>query len=86
VHSLGEVWRRHRLSCPPRQQLGSYLLESLDADLAAYIRFHLEVIGCRYCQANLADLANRQEEAREAVETRRRKIFDSSAGYLRRVR
>ena len=26
VHSLGEIWRRHRLSCPSREQLGSYLL------------------------------------------------------------
>ena len=27
VHSLGEIWRRHRLSCPSREQLGSYLLD-----------------------------------------------------------
>ena len=26
VHSLGEIWRRHRLSCPSREQLGSFLL------------------------------------------------------------
>jgi hypothetical protein len=26
VHSLGEIWRRHRLTCPSRQQLGNFLL------------------------------------------------------------
>ncbi len=25
-HTLGEVWRRQRLSCPSRSDLGSYLL------------------------------------------------------------
>jgi hypothetical protein len=30
VHSLGEIWRRNRLSCPTRQQLGNYLLGILD--------------------------------------------------------
>ena len=31
VHSLGEIWRRHRLSCPTREQWGSYLLGTLEA-------------------------------------------------------
>ncbi len=26
VHSLGAIWRRHRISCPDRDLLGSYLL------------------------------------------------------------
>src|SRR5262245_43884962 len=52
VHSLGAIWRRHRLSCPPREQLGSYLLGVLDADHAEYVRFHLETIGCRLCRAS----------------------------------
>src|SRR5215510_13560839 len=53
VHSLGAVWRRHRLSCPTREQLGSYLLGVLDAGQEEYLRFHLEVVECRYCQASL---------------------------------
>ncbi len=56
VHSLGEIWRRHRLTCPTREQLGSYLLEVLEADVADHIRFHLEISGCRMCLANLGDL------------------------------
>ena len=29
VHSLGEIWRRNRLTCPTREQLGSYLAQCL---------------------------------------------------------
>jgi hypothetical protein len=82
VHSLGEIWRQRRLSCPTREQLGSYLLGMLDKEHARYVTFHVEVVGCRYCQANLADL--RSQAAGEATaHTRRRKFFQSSAGYLR---
>ena len=84
VISLGEVWRRHRLSCPTRQELGSFLLGVLPDDAAQYAAFHIEVVGCRYCQANVADLKNQQAEAQASVEGRRRKYFQSSAGHLRR--
>src|SRR5205085_10604152 len=62
-HSVGAIWRRERLSCPPREQLGSYLLEALDDDLMEYLRFHLDTIGCPFCRANLADLKAQQEGA-----------------------
>jgi hypothetical protein len=84
VHSVGEIWRRLRLSCPPRQQLGSHLLGALDEGQAAYIDFHIRVIGCRYCQANLEDLRRQQEETAETVKTRRTKYFQSTAGHLRK--
>jgi hypothetical protein len=84
LHSLGEIWRRHRLSCPSRQELGAHLLHTLSPAESDYIAFHVEVVGCRYCRANLSDLQKQQAEAREVIETRRRKYFQSSAGYLRR--
>lgn len=84
VHSLGEVWRQGRLSCPSREQLGSYLLGALSEEMADYVTFHLEMVGCRYCRANLTDLQNQQSEGEEAVRTRRRKYFQSSVGHLRR--
>jgi hypothetical protein len=83
VHSLGEIWRRHRISCPTREQLGSYLLDALDKDQTAYLHFHLEEIRCRLCLANLHDLKMQQEEAADVAVTRRSKYFQSSAGYLR---
>jgi hypothetical protein len=84
VHSLGEIWRRHRLSCPTREQMGSFLLGVLGDEQADYVRFHLEVVGCRLCHANLEDLRQRQAESNESAVVRRKKYFDSSAGYLQR--
>ncbi len=83
VHSLGEIWRRHRVSCPTREQMGSFLLGVLDEQQADYIQFHLDVIACRLCHANLEDLRQRQAESDEMIVVRRKKYFDSSAGYLR---
>jgi hypothetical protein len=84
VHSLSEIWRARRLSCFSREQLGSFLLQTLPEESADYVAFHLEVVGCRYCQANLADLKTRQKEDHRAAQTRRHKYFQSSTGYLRR--
>jgi len=55
-HTAGAIWRRERVSCPTRDQLGGYLLGAGDAELLDYVRFHLDEIGCPYCQANLDDL------------------------------
>ena len=84
IHTLGEIWRRNRLSCPTREQLGSYLMGVLADDEAEHIRFHLEVTACRFCQANAADLQHAEEAAPCEVQTRRRKYFQSSAGYLKK--
>ena len=83
VHSLGAIWRRHRLSCPERALLGSYLLEVLDQEHSSYVRFHVETVGCRFCNASLADLRMQHEETElEDSWQRRQKYFQSSAGYL----
>jgi hypothetical protein len=59
-HTAGAIWRRERVSCPTRDQLGGYLLGAGDPDLLEYVRFHLDEIGCPYCQANLDDLRKMQ--------------------------
>ena len=84
-HSVGAVWRRERLSCPAREQLGGFLMQALDPDLYDYVEFHLTTVGCAYCQANLDDLKRLQAEPTEPRSTRRRRIVDSSAGVLRDV-
>lgn len=50
---------------------------ALDQELADYIRFHLEVSGCRACQANFDDLKRRQTDEPAAVDSRRKKYFQS---------
>jgi hypothetical protein len=83
VHSLGEIWRRHRLSCPSRDELGSFLLGVLAPEQERHLTLHLETVGCRYCQSNLEDLRSRQAEAAEVSTARRKRYFQSSAGYLK---
>lgn len=81
-NTIGEIWQRHRLSCPTRNELGSFLLRTLPADSAEYIEFHLHTVGCRVCQANLQDL---EEQSRQSEQPtgRRRRFFESSAGLLK---
>jgi hypothetical protein len=83
IHTLGDIWRRHRLTCLTREQLGSYLLGVLPEEWERYVHFHLEQMGCRYCQANLCDLESQEQEQPDMAEDRRRRYFQSSAGYLR---
>jgi hypothetical protein len=81
-HSIGAIWRRQRLSCPDRNQLGSYHLQVLDPEIHDYVDFHLNVIGCPFCQANLADLRSQQQEPEPQARQRRQRIFESSHSYL----
>jgi hypothetical protein len=84
-HSLGAVWRRERLTCPTREQLGSYLLQTLDDAEQDYVDFHVRTIGCPFCVANLSDLRDRQQEAAPETRQRRRRFFETSAGLLNKV-
>lgn len=83
VHGLGEIWRRQRLSCPSREQLGSFILGAISSEQEDYIRFHLERVGCRLCAANLADLETQKTEQQQMTQTRRRKYFQTSVGHLK---
>jgi hypothetical protein len=81
-HSIGAIWRRQRLTCPSREQLGSFVLQVLESDLQDYVEFHLKIIACPYCLANLADLQHLHKEPKAKTQARRKKFFESSAGYL----
>ena len=80
-HSLGQIWRRERLSCPSRSVWAAFIDGRLGDGLTQYMQFHVETIGCRVCAANLADLNQRDSSTEN--EHRTRKIFESSAGRLR---
>jgi hypothetical protein len=81
-HSIGAIWCRERLTCLTREHLGSYLLQALDQAHQDYIDFHLRTIGCSFCLANLADLQSLHKEPAPKAKARRRRFFESSAGYL----
>jgi len=84
LHTLGAIWHRARLTCPSRQQLGSYLLDALDPELGAYFQFHLDVVECPFCRANLADLEAQAQAstAAQASKTRQHRILRSSQHLL----
>lgn len=72
IHSLGAIWRRRRLSCPSREQLALLLAGLLPDPLRTYIAFHVSIVGCFYCQANLKDLqetaARHQQSSRQRLD------------------
>lgn len=80
-HSIGDIWRRMRLSCPPRAVWGAFVEGRLGDRLSQYLRFHVETVGCRICAANLADLE--RPDSKSSAERRTQKIFQSSAGRFR---
>jgi len=82
LHTLGAIWRRGRLTCPTRQTLGSYLLDALDPDLASYLTFHLDVLECPFCQANLADLKAKSAAVNNTSQSRQSRILRSSQHLL----
>lgn len=84
LHTLGAIWRRARLTCPTREQLGGYLLDAIDPKLASYIQFHLEVVECPFCRANLEDLKAQAEPEPDGrtPKTRQHRILASSRHLL----
>lgn len=81
-HSVGEIWHRQHLSCPTRSELGGYLLGTTDAEQRDYMDFHMLVVGCRVCVANLEDLKAAASDSNPEP-SRRQRYFESSAGLLR---
>jgi len=80
--TVNRVWREHRLTCLKRSTLGSYLLGVLDDPWKSYTQFHLDVVGCPMCVANLADLQG-EEDTRGAADCEQ--MFQSSVGFLSRT-
>lgn len=78
---LTRIWETLRLSCPKRSTIGAYHLGSLDAEWQDYVGFHLDTLGCAFCQANLADI--RAADQAPAADSLREKILQSTVGFLR---
>ncbi len=79
---LTEVWEEHRLSCPKRSTIGGYHLGTLDPAWHEYVDFHLNTLGCRFCQANLDDL--KQSEDRANLDSLRQRVMQSTVGFFKK--
>jgi RNA polymerase sigma factor (sigma-70 family) len=78
---LTEIWEYHRFSCPKRSTIGAYLLRTLDNDWQKYVDFHLNILGCRFCRANMEDLQSQAVEHQQQLHAR---IMESTVGFLHR--
>jgi anti-sigma factor RsiW len=83
-HTLGEIWRRRQLSCVSRTDLSRYLSGQLPPGDRDYLEFHTGVIQCSVCLANLEDLRSLANAESTSQDARRKRIFESSAGGLRK--
>lgn len=77
---LTEVWEEQRLTCPKRTTLGRHLLGTLEPPWQQHVDFHLNRLGCRFCQANLEDL--QRQTASEPVHALRDRILHSTIGFF----
>lgn len=76
---LTQVWETQRPTCPKRMTLGAYVLGTLDKPWHEYIDFHLNRLGCAFCQASADDLQKQQQVDATSL---RRRILQSSIGFL----
>jgi hypothetical protein len=79
---ISEIWRRRQLSCPTRTTWAAYVAEEIHGEFQEYLQFHLDVVGCRSCAANVVDL---QQHGDAAAADRVRKIFETSVGRLQQL-
>ena len=81
--TVARVWRERRLTCLKRSTLGSYLLQVLEEPWLGYTQFHLDVVACPMCLANLRDIE--AEDLAEYDPQRAEHLFTSSVGFLSRA-
>ena len=88
--SVSRVWVQERISCPHRDILRAYLSGGLPGGKRDYVEFHLRVIECPFCLANLEDLdvatSAEKEELRRRVRKAAEKTLSSSGAFLEELR
>ena len=75
---LTRAWEALRPTCPKRSTLGRYLLQTLEPPWREHVQFHVERLGCRFCQANLDDLRREPQEQKPL----RDRVFQSTVGFM----
>ena len=79
---LARVEKALRESSELRARLEEVRLEALDPAFADYLTFHLEVVECPFCQANLADLQIKASQPASEIKGRQNRILKSSQHLL----
>ncbi len=77
---LRSVWREKRVSCPARHWIARLVAGTLEKDAELFIRFHLDEVGCPWCQANRDDLSRADQSAE--LELLIERLRESTRRYL----
>ncbi len=77
---ISAVWEDRRPTCPKRSTIGRFELKTLDSPWREYVDFHLNRLGCHFCQANLEDLRKQSEAPPPDMQ---QKIMQSTIGFFR---
>ncbi|MEL6105325.1 MAG: sigma-70 family RNA polymerase sigma factor [Planctomycetota bacterium] len=77
---LTEAWETQRPSCPKRSTLGKFSLGILPSDWEDYVAFHVRVLGCTFCNANLSEL---ELQTSTQGNDRQDRLFQSTIGFFR---
>jgi RNA polymerase sigma factor (sigma-70 family) len=78
---VSSVWEERRPTCPKRSTIGRFELGTLDSPWREFVDFHLNRLGCHFCQANLEDL--RKESQTPAIDMQQR-IMQSTIGFFKK--
>ncbi|MBN2445972.1 MAG: RNA polymerase sigma factor [Phycisphaerae bacterium] len=80
--TLARIWQEEGISCLKRSTLGRYLLGALEDDWQQYVEFHVSLLACERCSANLDDLRGEDERDDAGRASLRERVFASSIGFL----
>ena len=76
---VATIWREARVSCPARHWLARYIAGTLEEGPEGFVRFHLDEMGCEWCQANHDDLASLEDDLEPLLE----RVRASTMKFLR---
>lgn len=76
---LRSAWESHHPSCPNRSTLGKYSLGILPPAWEDLVRYHVEILGCLFCDANLQELTN---DSLDTGAVSKQHLFQSTIGFL----
>ena len=81
---LQAIWLDQRPSCPKRTTLGKFSLEILPQRWRDFVHFHVNVLGCGFCQANLTEITQQDLPANQTNINRgiNEALFQSTIGFL----
>ena len=86
--SISELWFRERISCPEEKELSDWRSGELDGPMEAYVAFHVEELGCPFCQATVGlEEVRSSDEGRRRVTRSRERVGEATSvlrGSLRR--